>query len=120
MPNPALAFVSDPASTLDFTLDHRHKIDEAMALPRALHASPFVRLGGIECYEGRLATCDCARDMTTVTGLVRTVKGERMRAVCAADGLFEGDEAIISAGGSAVFDLVEQREQVTSSLQAEL
>jgi antitoxin (DNA-binding transcriptional repressor) of toxin-antitoxin stability system len=40
--------------------------------------------------------------------------------VCAAEGLFEGDEVIISAGGSAVFDLVEQREQVTSSLQAEL
>jgi hypothetical protein len=70
MPNPALAPVSDPASILDFTLDHHHKIDEALALARDLHASPLVRLGGIECYEGGLATCDSACDMARVTGLV--------------------------------------------------
>jgi D-serine dehydratase len=79
-------------------------LGEALALARALHASPLVRLGGIECYEGGLATCDSAHDAAAVTGLVRRVN-ECVR-VCAAEGLFEGDEVIVSAGGSAVFDLV--------------
>ena len=78
----------------------------ALALARALHASAATRLCGIECYEGLAARCDSAHDSEAVTALVRSV-AEVARA-CDAAGLWApGEEAIVlSAGGSAVFDLV--------------
>lgn len=79
-------------------------LDEALTLARALCASPVVRLGGIECYEGGVARCDSEHDAAAVTALVRRVS-ECARA-CDAEHLLEGDEVLLSAGGSAVFDLV--------------
>jgi D-serine dehydratase len=78
--------------------------EEAMVLARALSKSKVVQLGGVECYEGGLATCDSAHDIEAVTALIRRVV-ECVKA-CDADHLFEGDEIIVTAGGSAVFDLV--------------
>ncbi len=78
--------------------------DEALTLARALAASPAVRFGGVECYEGGLAQCNSAQDAAAVTELVRRVSAVVRQ--CDADGLFDGDELIVSAGGSAVFDLV--------------
>lgn len=79
-------------------------LEEAMRLARALAASPVVRLGGIECYEGGVARCDSEHDAREVTALVRRVT-EVVRA-CEGEHLFEGDEVLVTAGGSAVFDLV--------------
>lgn len=79
-------------------------LEEAMRLARALAASPLVRLGGIECYEGGVARCDSEHDAREVTALVRRVT-EVVRA-CEGEHLFEGDELLLTAGGSAVFDLV--------------
>lgn len=78
--------------------------DEAMALARALAASPAVRLGGIECYEGGLAQCNSAHDTTEVTAFIRRVT--EMVRDCDARNIFETDEVLVTAGGSAVFDLV--------------
>ncbi|WP_295955735.1 alanine racemase [Rhodoferax sp.] len=78
--------------------------EQAMALARALAASPAVRLGGIECYEGGVARCDSAHDAREVTALLRRVT-EVVRAVDA-EGLWQGEELLVTAGGSAVFDLV--------------
>ena len=78
--------------------------DQAMALARALAASPAVHLGGIECYEGGVARCDSAHDAREVTALLRRVT-EVVRAVDAED-LWQGEELLVTAGGSAVFDLV--------------
>ncbi|MEO5795216.1 MAG: amino acid deaminase [Rhodoferax sp.] len=78
--------------------------DQAMALARALAASPAVRLGGIECYEGGVVRCDSAHDAQEVTALLRRVT-EVVRAVDA-EGLWQGEELLVTAGGSAVFDLV--------------
>ena len=78
--------------------------DEAMALAQAIARSPFVRLGGIECYEGGLARCDGEHDAREVTALVRRVT-ETAQA-CDVQGLFAGEEVLLTAGGSAVFDLV--------------
>ena len=78
--------------------------DEALALARALAASPAVRLGGVECYEGGLASCDSAHDSEAVSVLVR-----RVRSVVQAidtEGLWGDDQLLITAGGSAIFDLV--------------
>ncbi|HSV47129.1 MAG TPA: amino acid deaminase [Ramlibacter sp.] len=79
-------------------------LDQALELAQALARSPAVRLGGIECYEGGVARCDSAHDAREVTALVRRVL-EVARA-CSAQGLFEGGEILLTAGGSAVFDLV--------------
>nr|WP_315228478.1 alanine racemase [uncultured Albidiferax sp.] len=78
--------------------------EQALALARALAASPAVRLGGIECYEGGVARCDSAHDAREVTNLLRRVT-EVVRAVDG-EGLWQGEELLVSAGGSAVFDLV--------------
>lgn len=81
--------------------------EAALQLARALKASASVRLVGIECYEGLQASGDTARDEAHVDALLQRVAG----VVEAADreGLFEAGEVIVSAGGSAVFDLVAAR-----------
>lgn len=79
-------------------------LEEALRLAQALAASSAVRFGGIECYEGGVATCDSEHDAREVTALVRRVT-EVVRA-CDAHKLFRGEELLVSAGGSAVFDLV--------------
>jgi D-serine dehydratase len=78
--------------------------DEALALARALAASSAVRLGGVECYEGGVARCESEHDAREVTALVRRVT-EVVRA-CDAQNLFADAEILLTAGGSAVFDLV--------------
>lgn len=77
---------------------------EALELAQAIQASPAARLGGIECYEGGLTKCDSAHDVPAVTELVRRVV--EIVAACDAQGLLPADEPILSAGGSAIFDLV--------------
>lgn len=81
-------------------------LEEALELARAIAASGAARLGGVECYEGGVARCDSEHDAREVTALVRRVT-EVARA-CDAEGLWSpGDEGILlTAGGSAVFDLV--------------
>jgi D-serine dehydratase len=80
---------------------------EAMTLARALHASPALRLVGIECYEGLGATGDSTADKVFADALM-----DRVAAVARevdAQGLFEAEEVLVSAGGSAIFDLVALR-----------
>jgi D-serine dehydratase len=77
---------------------------EALALARRLHASPAVRLAGVEAYEGLWATGEDAADRALVDGLVGRL--QRVVAACEAEGLFEVPRPLVSAGGSAVFDLV--------------
>ncbi|MFN0185033.1 MAG: alanine racemase [Aquabacterium sp.] len=77
---------------------------QALALARALRASPAVALAGIECYEGLRLTGDGARDLPHVGALMQRLHDVAAR--CEAEDLFEADEVIVSAGGSAVFDLV--------------
>ena len=78
--------------------------EQALALAQAIAASPIASLGGVECYEGGVARCDSEHDAREVTALVRRVT-EVARA-CDAQGLFADPEILLTAGGSAVFDLV--------------
>lgn len=78
--------------------------DEAMALAQAIHASVAARLGGIECYEGGLTQCNTAHDVPAVAELVRRVVD--IAKACDAQGLLPEEAPILSAGGSAIFDLV--------------
>lgn len=79
-------------------------LEDALALARAIAKSPAVRLGGIECYEGGVATCNSEHDAREVSALVHRVT-EAVRA-CDAENLFAEDTILLTAGGSAVFDLV--------------
>ncbi|RYF34823.1 MAG: amino acid deaminase [Comamonadaceae bacterium] len=76
--------------------------DEAVALAARLHASPAVRLVGIESYEGttQIDAASVAHLMDRVDAVARH---------CVAHEWFEADEVIVSSGGSAVFDLVAGR-----------
>jgi D-serine dehydratase len=77
---------------------------QALALAQALHRSPALRLGGLECYEGNAAVCDSDHDVAAVTELVRRVLA--VARACDAQQLFAQESILLSAGGSAVFDLV--------------
>ena len=77
---------------------------QALALARALRQSSAVRLVGIECYEGLWATGDSAKDKILASALMARVQA--IATACDQGQLFECDEIILSAGGSAIFDLV--------------
>jgi len=79
---------------------------EAVALAERLHASPAVRLVGIECYEGLGAKGD-ATDLPYAASLMDRV--DAIARHCHENGLFDSDEVLLSAGGSAIFDLVATR-----------
>ena len=79
-------------------------LDEAVALAQAIARSPAAQLGGIECYEGGVAKCDNEHDAKEVTALVRRVT--EVARQCDAANLFSDANILLTAGGSAVFDLV--------------
>ena len=75
-----------------------------MALAREIAASSHALLAGVECYEGLNLSGDSDADSRAVDSLM---SGLRQIAVqCDAEGLFGVPEVILTAGGSAVFDLV--------------
>ncbi len=79
-------------------------LEEALALAEAVSRSPVAVLGGIECYEGGLARCDSEHDAREVTALVERVL--EVARHCDSRNLFHEDTIMLTAGGSAVFDLV--------------
>ncbi|MDZ4189900.1 MAG: amino acid deaminase [Hydrogenophaga sp.] len=81
--------------------------DGARQLAERIHASPALQLAGIECYEGTTATCNHTQDRATVQQLMDRVEATAREAV--AQGWFAHEEIILSAGGSAIFDLVAER-----------
>ena len=80
--------------------------DHALALELARHikATPHMQLCGVETYEGALATCNHAHDQTHVAALMARL--QKLAIECEAEELFENDEVLLTAGGSAIFDLV--------------
>jgi D-serine dehydratase len=78
--------------------------EQALALARRLHGSPALALAGIECYEGLWATGRSEADRTLVHGLLQRVQA--LARQCDREQWFAGDEVLISAGGSSIFDLV--------------
>jgi len=79
-------------------------LDEALSVAAAVHASPALRLGGVECYEGSVASGDSTHDRREVDALMRRVV--EVAEGCDRAGWFADDEVLITAGGSALFDLV--------------
>jgi D-serine dehydratase len=79
-------------------------IDEAMPLARAIAASRSARLSGVECFEGLSVTGDNETDRIVVERWMHAV--QQVARQCDAEGLYGTAEVTLSAGGSAVFDLV--------------
>jgi D-serine dehydratase len=78
--------------------------DEALAVARAVAMSRTLALSGIECYEGLQITGDSGRDQIVVDGLMQRVHD--LALACDREGLFSGPSIILTAGGSAAFDIV--------------
>ena len=74
---------------------------------RGCMRSAAVRLVGIECYEGLWAKGTTAADAPFVGALMDRV--EALARACESSSLFDADEVLVSAGGSAMFDLVAGR-----------
>lgn len=81
--------------------------DQALALARRASASPAVRLVGIECYEGLWAQGNDEADAALVAQLMQRVHA-LVRACDAQDLFHASPEILVTAGGSAVYDLVLQ------------
>lgn len=79
-------------------------VEQAMALARAVAASDHANLAGVECYEGLSVSGDSDADAKLVAGLMGDVRQVALQ--CDAESLFGTPQIILSAGGSAVFDLV--------------
>ena len=79
-------------------------LDEALAVARAIAGADGLALAGIEGYEGLLVSDDVDADLRAVNafvaGLVELVRKAD------AEGLFGSLDILLSAGGSAYFDLV--------------
>jgi D-serine dehydratase len=80
---------------------------DALALAARIHASPACRLVGIECYEGLGATGQSAADEAYAAALMQRVCD--IAVACDQQDFFDNDEVLVSAGGSAIFDLVANR-----------
>ena len=78
--------------------------DEALSLARRIAAEPHVSLAGLECYEGLAVSGKSEEDVPRVEALLETVKSVAL--ACDAERLFGGERIILSAGGSAAFDIV--------------
>lgn len=81
----------------------RH-VEDALILARAIHNSFAVQLAGVECYEGLAVNLDDDKDKAYVNSLMQRVQTLIER--CDQEQLWDCTPAIISAGGSAIFDLV--------------
>ena len=78
--------------------------EQALALARRIKDTAGLSLCGIECYEGALATCNHDHDQAAVAALMTRVQS--FAHACVSENLFECDEILLTAGGSAIFDLV--------------
>ena len=79
-------------------------LDEAMRVARAIAASAVARLSGIECFEGLDMTADDDADRKAVDRWIQSVHSAARQ--CDVEHLYGTPEITLSAGGSAVFDLI--------------
>lgn len=76
----------------------------ACVVARAVHAARHLTLAGVEAFEGSLTAAVDDAALALVDELCRSLR-ESVSEI-AAMGLFEGDEVIVTAGGSMYFDRV--------------
>jgi D-serine dehydratase len=79
-------------------------VDEALAVARVVAASPHLSLVGIEGFEGIIRKSDAASTLLALETFLAEVVA--LAEACDAQDLFESQTILLSAGGSAFFDLV--------------
>ncbi len=79
-------------------------LDSALEVARAVRGADGMVLRGVECFEGIVITSDPEADRRVLEGWLGDLV--HLARACEAEGLFETDEVLLSAGGSAYFDLV--------------
>ncbi len=82
-------------------------IEEALAVARAVSRSGVLALRGVEGYEGLFSGGDNAATLVLVEQFLDGMM--RLAAHCDGEGLFSGLPIILSAGGSAYYDVVVDR-----------
>lgn len=81
--------------------------ENALEIARAIKACPSLKLCGIEAFEGIIITKDSASDLTRIDAWLDFMGDLAIQ--CSSEGLFEGAEVLLTAGGSAYFDRVAAR-----------
>ena len=79
-------------------------LEQAIQVAESIAGSGVLKLEGIECYEGGLASGDTHKDQLAVRSM-----NERVLEVLRygdSHSWFSGSEILLTAGGSAIFDLV--------------
>ena len=80
-------------------------LEEGLTLARAIQRLPCVELHGVEGYEGLIVSDDAGQDTAAVSDYLGTV--QRLYELLMTESLFaDPDQIIVSAGGSAYYDLV--------------
>jgi D-serine dehydratase len=82
-------------------------IDEALAVARAVAAAPQLALRGVEGFEGLLTGATTAEQDAKVAAFIDYLV--EIARLCAAEKLFAAGPVILTAGGSAFFDLAATR-----------
>lgn len=82
-------------------------LDAALEVAAAVHASPRLRLRGVAGYEGALAHDRSAAGLGAVSAYLDRMRDLLLR--LAAQGLLDAQDVVLTAGGSAYFDLVADR-----------
>ena len=88
--------------------------EAAITVARAIAGAPGLQLAGFEGYEGLLVSDERAQDLAAVDAFLAQL-AELVRGADD-EGLFTGAEILLSAGGSAYFDLVARGFQAVSGL----
>lgn len=79
-------------------------LQTALSVARAIKAAHHLRLAGVACYEGIVLSQHAEQDRLAVNEWLEDLA--TLARQCDGEHLFEAEEIILSAGGSAYFDLV--------------
>ena len=82
-------------------------VEDALDVAARVRRSQSLRLAGVTAYEGSLGHGRSAERLASVARFLDGVRGFAERLLGAGD--IEGDEMLLSAGGSAFFDVVVER-----------
>ena len=94
-------------------------LDDALAVARRVAAArPHLRMVGVEGFEGAIHGETAAETETKVTAFVDFIGHVAGR--CVAEGLIDADPVIVSAGGSAYFDIVTRLPRAFDGLRAQV
>ena len=94
-------------------------LDDALAVARRIAAArPHLRLVGVEGFEGAIhgaTSLETESKVTTFVDFIGQVAGR-----CVSDGLIDVDPVIVSAGGSAYFDIVTRLPRAFDGVRAQV